>query len=50
MDFNLEIVMASGTADKVKGTAKEVAGKVTGDKRVSGVRLPRASGVDGGLI
>ena len=25
--------MASGTADKVKGVAKEAAGKVTGDKR-----------------
>ena len=25
--------MASGTADKVKGTVKEAVGKVTGDKR-----------------
>ena len=25
--------MCSGTADKVKGVAKEAAGKVTGDKR-----------------
>lgn len=25
--------MASGTADKIKGTVKEAAGKVTGDKR-----------------
>ena len=25
--------MASGTTDKIKGTVKEVVGKVTGDKR-----------------
>ena len=25
--------MASGTVDKIKGTIKEVAGKVTGDRR-----------------
>jgi uncharacterized protein YjbJ (UPF0337 family) len=29
----MEAVMASGTVDKIKGTAKEAAGKVTGDKR-----------------
>ena len=33
---NLEITMVSGTADKAKGVAKEVAGKVTGDKRTEG--------------
>ena len=32
--------MASGTADKVKGSVKETAGKLTGDKRTEAEGRP----------